>query len=271
MSKLGSPISSAVVLSSPEIRVGPMALAMKMVQSTHSMGVLQNATVQMQITNTDLLAGQPKEIIATAMSQRVTTIAGNAYEYSARNLMLMAGEGVPSVAPAALVGLATATAAAAATSITTDMTTANSVVAGDIVTIQSATDPAKVTVARIASANTTGAWTLDSDTPLLFAVAVGDHVFRTAKINLGASSSSQYFAVHLLGTDNGTGLPIQAIFWKCAIEGGMNVGFSADNWAVTPFTLKVLTPSVADYTTGALLPYADIIPNAPTGVFLSPQ
>jgi len=97
-------------------------------------------------------------------------------------------------------------------------------------------------VGRVASAETGVSITLDSDTPLLHDVAVGDVVYKANQVAIGNILETNYFAVQLLQLERATSRPIGFDFWKGAIGGGMTFSTNAEDFASTELTIKLLQP-----------------------------
>lgn len=272
---LATPVSSKFHIGSPEIRIGAMTLANKLTQS-HSLGLLQGANVKFTQESVDLKGGLPKTLVDTAIIETSVTVEAQAYEYSRKNIRVMINEGIESTPATEYAGLATATTAVSGSGtsvIDTDILLTD-VNVGDMVVIYQPALPEKLSVVKVtakAAVNTDKARiTIDNTkTPLLFAVNIGDVVFKANQIGLGNSTATNYFAVDVVGLEHATGRPVGFRFWKAAFSGGLDYSFSNDNYAVTPISLKVLQPSAADYTTGPLAHLAEIIPTHPFGLYFA--
>lgn len=274
---LATPVTNKFHIGSPEIRLGPMTKANKLTQA-NSVGLLQSANVKFNQTSVDLKAGLPKTIVDTAVTEIEVTVDAQIYEFSRKNLRILMGEGVEALAPSEYNGLVT-TAIAASTTGTTDIETdilLTAVNVGDLLTIYSPAAPQNVSVVKVtAKAMITvdkAKVTIDNTkTPLLFDLSVGDVVFKANQIGIGNSTATNYFSCDVLGMEHSSGRPIGFRFWKAALGGtGLDYGFSSDNFASSPMTIKVLQPSGIEYATGGPLAHlADIIPTHPFGMYVS--
>ena len=254
-----------------ELRVGPQSMANKLTQADN-VGLIDNVFVRFTPTSVDLKGGLPKVLYDTAITEFGVTIEGRAYEYSRKNLKLMVNEGVDASPPAKVSGLLTAPSPLGDTTIDTDIPFA-SVTINDLFTIYPAASPEKVSMVKAtAIANTGGNATITIDntkTPLLFAYATGDAIYRNNSIPIGKSVITNYFAVEVWGINHANGKPIAYKCWKAAISTGLEWGFTSDNFASTPLTFKVLQPGVEEYGIGGDLLHLDgIIPNHPYGMIV---
>lgn len=107
-------------------------------------------------------------------------------------------------------------------------------------------------------------------TPATFDIYPGDYFYKANQVGLGTQSKTNYFSASVLSMEHSTGKPIGFHFWKVAVGGGLEYGFSNDNFAVTPITFKVLAPTADDYAMGgSLYRLRDIIPTNPYGMYFA--
>ena len=95
--KLGSPRTTKFSIGTAELRIGPLLEAMKLKQE-NSIGLIDNATVEVSQESVDLTGGFPKVLVDTAVVSQESSITATLREYSRRNLQVMLGEGVVDVA-----------------------------------------------------------------------------------------------------------------------------------------------------------------------------
>lgn len=268
--KLGSPQTTKFSIGTAELRIGRQQDAMKLTQS-HSVGLIDNATVEVTQESVDLEGGFPKVLVDTAVVSQTSNITATLREYSRRNLQIMLGEGVVDIGsePADVSTLVdTGGASQGATSV--PVVSETGFTSGDIAIIYGATDAtlAEVQVVRIQS-TAAGSLTLDTDTPLLFDIAVNDHVYLASQVAIGAITQTSYFSCQLLQLERTTGRPIGFDFWKGSIGAGMTFSTNAEDFASTELNIKLLQPSATEYAT-APDPYyhiRDIVPSHPTGMY----
>jgi hypothetical protein len=274
---LGTPRTNKFHIGNAELRIGPLSMANKLTQA-HSVGLLQSATVNFNQESVDLEGGLPKQLIDTVITRTNVTISAQAYEYSRKNIRMMINEGAESVAPSEYSGevAVSYTAGTTATEVIQTTLLLDDVTVGDMLVIYNVGAPEKVSVVKVASKaartapNATMAEiTIDgTKTPVLFDAPQGTLIYKANQIGLGNTSSTNYFAAEIISLEHTTGRPKGFSFWKCAVSGGMEYAFNNDNYAVTPITLKVLTPAASEYGAGEdLVHLADIIPTHPYGMF----
>lgn len=267
MSQLGSPVTNKYAIGTAELRIGALADANKLTQS-NSVGLIDQATLEVTQNSVDLLGGFPQVIVDTAITSQEASITATLREYSHKNFNLLVGEGV--VASIADVNsLIVDDQLAGATTV--DVTAAEGVLfaAGDLVQIYTDGFNENVSLCRIDSV-AVDTLTLDAGTPLLFDVnGTTDtvYIYNIEQVPIGAISQTNYFSVQLVQTERSTGRPLTFNFWKGAIGAGMNYGTNATDFASTDLNVKLLQPAASEYAVGADMEHlANIIPTNPTGL-----
>ncbi len=262
---VGAPRSKKFQIGTAELRVGPMSAALKLLQ-THSVGLVDSVTVTVAQESVDLEGGFPKQLIDSAIVRQTAEISGVLREYSRRNLRMMLGEGVGASVTADVSSTVATNASAAATSVILATAGATGMAAGDLLVSYKVGAPENVQVLRILSI-AVDTLTLDTDTPLLFDLVVGDPVFLARPVAIGAVSQTNYMAVSVVQKENSTGRPIVWNFWKASISGNLDYASNSEDFASSTATLKALQPSAEEYGIGGALAHlADIIPSHPTGL-----
>ena len=269
--KLGSPRTTKFSIGTAELRIGPLASAMKLTQ-VNSVGLIDNATVEVSQESVDLLGGFPKVLVDTAVVSQESSITATLREYSRRNLQVMLGEGVVDLANEPADVSTTVDTIANATEVIVPVVDESDFTDGDIVIIYGDTDATlgEVQVLRVADSGTVGQLTMDTDTPLLFDVAVGAYVYKANQVAIGAILQTNYFACQLLQLERATGRPIGFDFWKGSIGGGMTFATNAEDFASTELNIKLLQPASTEYQDaggGELEHLSGIIPSHPTGMY----
>lgn len=270
MAKLGSPQTKKFQIGTAELRIGAMADANKLKQ-THSVGLIDSATIEVTQTSVDLLGGFPRTLQDTAVVSQESTVNATLREYSRRNIKVMLGEGLDATSPADTASLVITNESAGATTVTVTGSEGADFDTGDIIVIYPEGRPEEVTVARVAS-ELTDVITLDADTPTLYAydgTAETIHVYQAHQVSIGDANDQQYMAVQLIQQERATGRPIVFNFWKAAISSSMSFATNAEDFASTEFQLKLLQPAASEYGAGQPLEHlADIIPSHPTGMYI---
>jgi len=266
MANLGSAQTNKFSIGTAELRIGPLASAGNLEQA-HSVGVIDNATIEVSQNSVDLLGGFPQKIIDTSVVSQESSMTATLREYSKRNIDFMLGNPVASYITAVATDSVTLDAAdVAGTTLQLPVGEGTNWALDDYFVLHSVTDPALVNFCRVVSV-VTDELTLDAGTPTTFAPAIGDKLFRAEQSPVGNISATNYFAATLIQTQRNA-RPGVFSFWKAAISGGMSYGTNAEDFASTELSLKLLEPSAADYAAGGALNHlANVIPTHPTGLF----
>ena len=98
MAKLGAPVTSKFPIGTAELRVGPLTKAGRLTQA-NSVGLVDQATVEVTQNSVDLKGGFPQLLIDTAIIDQEATISATLRESSRRNIKIMLGEGLDASAP----------------------------------------------------------------------------------------------------------------------------------------------------------------------------
>lgn len=268
MAKLGSPVTNKFSIGTAEVRVGPLSSANKLTQA-HSIGLVDNATVEVTQNSVDLLGGFPQTIVDTAIVSQETRLTATLREYSKRNLAVMMGAGISSYV-ADVASLVVTSVALGGVSFDVTATEGANFSAGDIVSIYPAGRPEELTIALVDGV-VTDTVTLDANTPTLFAydgTAETIHIFKSQPTAIGAVTSTNYFSVQMIQQDREFGRPVAFNFWKGAIGAGMTLSSNATDFASTELNVKLLQPAATEYGVGGDLAHlADIIPTYPVGMY----
>lgn len=290
---LGQNQTTNFQIGNAEIRIGTMDNAGKLKQ-VDSVGLLQSATVKVSQESVDLKAGLPRTLIDTTVVETSITVEAQAYEYSRKNILTMTSGDLGSTAATAAQkdGVLNASVTAGAASIAinisngvvnsttvfpnTKFSATTDVTAGDLLVVYSLSNPEKMSVVKVDAGSITlsaGVLTIPitatGSTALLFDMAAGDRVYKANPVSLGGNVSTNYFTMDILGVDHTSGKPTGFRFWKAAVSGGMEYSFSNDNYAVTPLTFKVLSPSATEKAAGGKLAgVSSLIDIHPFGMYL---
>jgi hypothetical protein len=269
MAKLGAPQTTKFQIGTAEVRVGPMASAMKLTQA-HSVGLIDNVTVEISQDSVDLEGGFPRSPVDTAIVRRNGTVTATLREYSRRNIKLMMGEGVAAGAePTDAKTLITTNLATAGTSFDVSGGDGTLFTTGDLWVIYPDGRPEEITVVRILSV-ATDTVTLDSDTPALHdydGTAETIHIYKAQQVGIGNVQTTNYFSCQILQVERSTGRPVGFEIWKATIASGMTLGSNAEDFASNELQIKLLDPAAAEYGAGGdLVHLADIIPSHSQGL-----
>ena len=117
---------------------------------------------------------------------------------------------------------------------------------GTAVTLSQAATTTGTSVA--ATFGTTKDVYLDSGLAIPAALSAGAVVAKLAPVIVGNVSAVQYFTAQLVTVDRASNRPKVWNFWKCTLGSGMNLTQGATDFASTEMQLKVIQPSLADFS-----------------------
>lgn len=265
MAQLGSARTRQWNLGVAEVRITPLSASGKALQS-HSVGLIDNATVEVAQESVRLEGGFPRKLIDTAIAAQTASVRATLREYSRRNLQVLLGQGVSAGSP---VDVSTTLSGAATTAGATSMevTSATGIATGDTLVVFPRGKPELLSVVMVASV-ATNTITLEDTTPLLVAYdpATVVDVFNAQPIAIGAVAETKYFGVQLIQRNPVSGRPRVFDFWKSSISTGMTFETSSQDYGSTELGLEILEPAADEYATGGALEHlAKIIPNYPAG------
>lgn len=265
MAQLGSARTRQWNLGVAEVRVTPLSASGKALQS-HSVGLIDNAVVEVAQESVRLEGGFPRKLVDTAIAAQTANVRCTLREYSRRNLQILLGQGVSAGAVTDVATTMTGTAAAGATVL--NVASATGINAGDTLVVFPRGKPEQLSIVVVASIAAL-AVTLKTDTPLLVALDAANgpiDVFNAQPIAIGAVTETRYFGVQLIQRNPVNGRPRVFDFWKGSISSGMTFETSSQDYGSTELALEILEPAVDEYAVGGALAHlADIIPNYPAG------
>lgn len=273
MAQLGAPKTKKAMIGTFEMRVGPLSKA-GILAPSHSVGIVDNVKIDVQMDSVDLLTGFPQQAADTAITKFVTGFTATLRENSRRNLNILLGNSIAdydlSSDTATKDSYATlntsSLVAAGATTISTTAAMNPALVAGDYIVIYDTADSTNTSICRVAS-QTGSSITLDSGTPLVNAFAASSvvTVYRAKPIvGGGITGTPNYMSVQLLRTDRGTGRPVGFNFWKCTLASGMSWNASVTEFAGFDMNLKALIPAATEYAAGGSMAHLNnVIPYYP--------
>lgn len=268
MAKLGAPQTTKFQIGTAEVRIGPLSLANKLTQA-HSIGLIDNVTIEISQDSVDLEGGFPRSPVDTAIVRRNGTVTATLREYSRRNIKIMMGEGVDGAVPSDVASLLVSNTSAGATSFSVTAATGANFSAGDIIVIYPDGDPASVSVCEIDSV-ATDTITLDTNTPTLHdynGTVDTIHVYVAQQVGIGAVQTTNYFSAQVLQVERKTGRPVGFNIWKATIASGMTIASNAEDFASNDLSIKMLDPAASEYAVGGdLVHLAAIIPSHPQGM-----
>lgn len=268
MAKLGAPQTTKFQIGTAEVRVGVLSSANKLTQA-HSIGLIDNVTIEISQDSVDLEGGFPRAPVDTAIIRRNGTVTATMREYSRRNIKIMMGEGVAGAEPSDVASLVVTNVSSGATSLDVTAATGSNFTAGDLVVIYPEGDPAAISVCEVDSI-ATDTLTLDTNTPTLHdydGTADTIHIYVAQQVGIGSVQTTNYFSAQILQVERKTGRPVGFNLWKCTIASGMTLASNAEDFASNDLAIKMLDPAASEYGAGGDLEHlAGLIPSHPQGL-----
>lgn len=265
MATLGKPKTKKFSIGTSELRVAPLANAGRLTLA-HSVGLVDQVTVEAAAESVDLVGGFPATLYDTAIVSQSMTIRGTLREYSRRNLRMLLGQGVASSDPTDVATTVSANVASGATALPVTLETGFA--QNDLIGIYPDGFPEQVTIS-VVSAVASGSITLSTDTPTLQAYTSGAKVFKFQLVSIGNLNQTNYFSAMVIQAERSTGRPVIFNAWKTAIANGLSIANNRSDFASTELNLKVLQPADSEYAVGQpLAPMAARIQVSPLAEFL---
>jgi hypothetical protein len=91
--QLGAPRTNKFSIGAFELRLGAMERAMQLT-GAHSVGGVENATIETSINSTNKMAGFPQKVVDNAIVSHTTTVSATLSETSLRNMRVLMGNGI---------------------------------------------------------------------------------------------------------------------------------------------------------------------------------
>lgn len=235
----GEAKTSAFLLSSATIMLGPRANLMSLTPDLHSIGLVKNIQVTTDPSTVVLTQGTQNTEVSAVTNGNPARIAAEVYEYSARNLAygaLLDATATTYDPIVASYALGTAIASGGVTvAVGTGQGTNFNV--GDFIVLADTNIPDRVHVGKVAS-KTTDTLTLDAAyaMPAGMAWAIATTVvYKVNAIKVGSVAKQPTFALKMVGNLPETGEPVTVLFPKVRITKGISLAFQTDNFSNMPF------------------------------------
>lgn len=259
---LGSPRTTKTTIGTFELRIGPLSQAGRLTAS-HSVGIIDQVKLDIQMDSTDLLTGFPQKPADTAITRQVSGISATLRESSARNLNillgngLLAGDTMPSDWKGELSGAQTAN----DTTLSVTNASGTAPKAGEYVVVYAENNPGKVTIDQLASDYSGGVLTLVNGLVEAYDSTDVVRVYKATSLSGGDTDGiPAYFTAQLIRLDRNTSRPVGFNFWKTTISSGMSIAASVADFASFDLQLKALEPSDAELeASGSFYHIADTI------------
>jgi hypothetical protein len=246
--------TSKFLLANATIMVGPRANVFELTPEDHSLGLTKQVNLNTENQWTELTQGITKAVIYTVNTGVMSTLTGEIYEYTARNLAYAAGVDATGAAYDEFLTTFLLSAVVDDADTTAVLATGGgaSFAIGDFMLLQH-DESDLVAVLKVGSISTdtiTFAAGYAPPAGVVFATAT-TRVFRVRKpIKVGSQSDDGLFGVKIAGIMPENQRPIVAIFPKARIQKGLSLAFQEENFSNMPFEIKpyALLPTDAFYS-----------------------
>lgn len=238
----GEAKTSAFMLASATVMIGPVADLFNLNPSDHSIGLCKNFQISAEPTYTDLTQGVQNTIVYSTLTGNPIRASCEVYEYNSRTLSYALGLEAPATSDYTALTLKTAL-TSGGTSVVADAAVDPNIAQDDWIIIQRGNAGDLVHVGQAASA---GIFSTDQVTITLTAgtavdtdndFSVGDRVTKVNRIDVGSKTSQPYFAAKVVCPLPEGGQPIILLLPKVRITKGFTVGSTTDNFGNMPYEL----------------------------------
>ena len=238
----GEAKTSAFMLASATVMIGPVADLFSLNPTDHSIGLVKQFQISAEPTYTELTQGVQNTIVYSVLTGNPISATMEVYEYNSKTLSYALGLEAPSVNDYTALSLKTAI-TAGGTAVVANAAVDPDWNAGDWIIIQRGNAGDLVHVGQLAA---DGVFSTDQITGTLTAgtavdtdndFSVGDRVTKVNRIDVGSKNAQPYFACKVVCPMPEGGQPITILMPKVRITKGFNVGSSTDNFGNMPYAL----------------------------------
>jgi hypothetical protein len=245
------------LLSTATLMVGPSAKVMELNPAQHSLGLIKNVAVSSDPQFTELTQGVDALVVASVATGTQSKIAGEVYEYTARNIAYGAGidaSGSGFDADVKSYALATAIPNTLTSTVPLEAGKGADFAVDDWVVIQDTNVTDRVHVGKVAS-KATDTLTLAAGYAIpagqAFAIAT-TVIYRVKAIGVGGAAAQPTYGIKLVGLLPSTGEPVTIVFPKVKVTKGISLSFQTDNFSnmpfeFTPYALVPADPYYSDF------------------------
>ncbi|HYG34260.1 MAG TPA: hypothetical protein VEC99_05725 [Clostridia bacterium] len=231
----GEARSDAFMLGSATVMLGAQADLMNLT-TDQSIGLVKNVTLKTTPGFTDLTQGVKNTLVYSVMTSNTTTVDGEVYEYTSKNLSYalgLDGSDVEATAVETTVGTEM-TLTGDATGTTMAVAAGAGIAEGDYVTIQvgSADQVFVRKVTAVADNNVT----ISSGLPVVIPVGATVRVMNVLAV--GSLDDQPYLSCKIVGT-LANGDEVVLLLPKVRVTSGLSMGFKTDNFDNIPLQMQI--------------------------------
>lgn len=235
----GEARTDAFMLGSATIMLGAQADLMNLT-TDNSIGLVKNVTLKTTPGFTDLTQGVKNTLVYSVMTSNQSTLDGEVYEYTAKNLSYALGlDGSQVTTAPAATDVTTAVADPVAPALTVAdlvVTDTANLTVGAYAIVQIGTAD-QIFVRKIAAIDG-GTKTVTFDSGFPVGIPVGSTVRQMNVIAVGSLDDQPFMSCKVVGT-LANGEEIVILLPKVRITSGLSMGFKTDNFDNIPLTLAI--------------------------------
>lgn len=247
MASPGLAKTSAFLLSTGTLMIGPSAKVMELTPDLHSVGLVKNLVTNSDPQFTELMQGIDNQLVYSVNTNNQVRVSCEVYEHTRRNIAYGIGLDASGIAYDESVQVATlASPATVGSTFTVGTGDGADFTAGDWVVIQQ-DDGDKIHVGKVASV-AADVVTMASGfaIPTGVTYATGSKVYIQKAMDLGASATMPALGAKIVGLLPQGNKPVAIVFPKIRITKGFALSFQNDNFANLPFEFVPYSPLPSD-------------------------
>lgn len=261
---MASPQKNAFMLSEATLMIAPFGgtPVFDLVPASHSVGMAQEVSVNVDSGSIDLLNGIAQAVVETRKTNVSAMISASVREFTAQNLMY--AQGLGGTATQIKRGALSAAAAAAAVSLSVNsdpvpgdsnsgITAVGDVPSGSSLVVQDKANPDRVFVTRTTGAATgTGPYSLpiagNYALPAGVGFAAGDYVWIVNEVGVADISEDSMVAIKISGVLANFNRPVVAVFPKVRVTKGFALSFTETEFGAMPWEMRPLLLTASEAT-----------------------
>ncbi len=231
--------TSAFMLSTATVMLGPVADLHKLNALEHSIGLVKNFQMTADPQYIELTQGIANNVVMSVKNSEGIKASMEVYEFSNRNLAYAAGldgSGIAfdqAAAPVLLSAASTTNTVKVGSDVSTDYAV------GDYIFIQKGTEDvvhiAKVKTVAFATGATTITLEEGFEIPATVTFGVGDRLGKVKKISVGGQTFQPELSAKIVGILPKDGKPFTIMLPKIKVTKGLATAFQSDNFSNMPF------------------------------------
>lgn len=238
--------TSAFMLGTASVLVGPQASLFDLNPTTHGLGLVKNFKVSAEPSYTELTQGVKNSIVFSVLTKNTVRASMEVFEYTSKNLAYglgLDGSSVTQTTVATTTSGSLSGGAGIGTTTPLAVASATNLAANDYIMIFYGTDD-QILVRKIASKSSNNL-TLDADIPTGITVASGAVVKKVTVVGVGSKTEQPFLSAMAIGA-LADGSEVMIAFPKVRITKGFDVDFRTDNYGNLPYEFTIYDQVASD-------------------------